>query len=348
MATLKDIADELGLSAATVSRALNGFPEVNAQTRALVEETAQRLNYRPGRTARGRVPGRAGFIGLVARRVGENGSEAGLVALMSGLSRQLARAGVDLVVNPAASSDLLAPYKRLIAKQAVDGFIVTAPDIDDPRVAFLRAERVPFVVHGKAHARPDYAYYAIDNRAAALAAVTQLADLGHRRIALINNESNRSNACAREEGFLEATAARGLRLAGFATVEDAVIEADGYAAATQLLSGWHGPRPTAIFCASKEVALGVLSAAADLGFAVPRDLSVIAQDDGLPPTGSESAADALTCLRAPLASACAPLAAAITGLITGGSPRDYQTTVVPELVPGRSCGPVPPGDAAGW
>ena len=67
LATLKDIGAELGLSVATVSRALNGFPEVKPATRDKVREAADRLGYRPNRTAQRLVTGRSGMVGMIVK-----------------------------------------------------------------------------------------------------------------------------------------------------------------------------------------------------------------------------------------------------------------------------------------
>lgn len=340
MATLKEIANALGLSPATVSRALNGFPEVNARTRAAVEEAAQRMGYRPNQIAKKLVSGRSGMIGLVLKPMPETHDDASFYEIMFGLSDHLARRDMDLVFHASPSEDLLRPYERLLAKNILDGFILNAPVEDDPRLALLRDRGVPFVVHGRT-AGADYAFYDIDNRRTAEESVHLLADLGHRRIAFLNGPVDHSYAAERRAGFSGAMQEVGLPVPDFAQRNGAANEDYGYAGALALLSGRAAPRPTAILCASTLVAAGVYRAATDLGLRIPDDLSVIAHDDAVPQMRAVNFEPALTVTRSPLRDACAPLADAIEKQLAGTPARDLQTLVPAELITRNSTAPVP-------
>jgi LacI family transcriptional regulator len=338
MATLKDIAKELGLSPATVSRALNGFPEVNARTRSLVEETAAKLGYRPNQLAKKLVTGRSGMVGLVLKPMATDGSDPSFHEIMFGLSDQLAKRDMDLVFHAPTETDLVAPYRRLLEKNILDGFILNAPEADDPRIAFLKARGVPFVVHGRTEA-PDYAFYDIDNRRAVEDAVHLLADLGHGRIAFLNGVEHHTYARERARGFRAAMASASLEIAPDGLRHGPPGEDYGYGAALSLLSGRTGPAPTAILCASVLVAAGVYRAARDLGLAIPADLSVIAHDDAVPQMRAVNFEPSLTVTRSPLRDACAPLAEAMEALLSGTSPRELQTLVAAELILRNSTAP---------
>lgn len=125
--TLKDIGDALGLSQATVSRALNGFPEVGEATRRRVVATADRLHYRPNPNARRLVGGKSGMVGLVIDRPAPGSTDPTFLHVIAGIAAALARDKVDLMLQVAVEDDPLAPYRRLVASDAFDGFIINGP-----------------------------------------------------------------------------------------------------------------------------------------------------------------------------------------------------------------------------
>ncbi|MEH6834864.1 MULTISPECIES: substrate-binding domain-containing protein [Falsihalocynthiibacter] len=339
MSTLKDIAAALNLSPATVSRALNGFPEVNEKTRAAVVETARLMKYRPNQLAKKLVTGRSGMVGMILKSDSTQATDASFYETMFGLSDQLARRDLDLVFHATTASDILLPYQRMVEKNTLDGFILNAPENDDPRIAYLRSEGIPFVVHGRAD-DPNYAFYDIDNAQLAEDSFNLLFNLGHRRIAMLNGPTPLAFSTARLAGFTRAAQRKSLEIPAFALHHGALTDSNGYAAALALLSGQDGPPPTAIICASTLIAAGVYRAASDLGFAIPRDLSIIAHDDAVPQMRAVNFNPALTVTRAPFRDACEPLAKAIFDLLAGADPTTLQTIERAELILRDSTGPV--------
>ena len=335
MATLKEISSELGLSVTTVSRALNGFPEVNEATRAKVQEAAHRLGYRPNRVAQRLVTGRSGMVGMILKIKPDMSADQTFFESLTGLTAALAERETDLVLAVDQGSDPVAPYRKLMERNIVDGFILNAPARDDPRVNFLMSEGIPFVLHGQDRDDPDYPFYGIDNRAVSEDAVDLLANLGHRRIALINGELRHAYAVDRVSGFCAAMAARGLD-AG-ATQSEATVEDHGYQAALRFLSG--PTPPTAFVCASTLIAAGVMRAVRDKGLSVPLDVSVVAHDDALPLTRAIEFNPALTVTRAPLRDAPEPLANQLIALLGGAPARDLQVLIRAEFILRGSTGP---------
>jgi LacI family transcriptional regulator len=338
LTTLKKIAAELGLSPATVSRALNGFPEVNAGTRARVTEAASRLKYRPNQVAQKLVTGRSGMIGMVLRSAADAAMDPSFFQVMTGLSQRLADHDVDLVFHAVPGGDEVAPYRRLVAKNLLDGFILNAPKLDDPRIDFLRAEGIPFVVHGRSEDAPDYAFYDIDNLGLAVDSTRLLLDLGHRRIALLNGQPGFAYAEARRRGFLMAMDERGLRVPERFLLQDPPTEDYGYRAALACLAD---PQPPTAFVASNTfVAAGILAAVADKGLTVGDDVSVIGHDDAVPQTRSLDTLPALTVTRSPLVQACTPLADKIHALLAGTPSAELQTIARAELIIRATTGPI--------
>lgn len=349
MATLKDISNALGLSPATVSRALNGFPEVSAKTRARVEEAARKMNYRPNQIARTLVTGRSGMVGFILKSPQDMVADPAFSVVVTGLSRYLAERDIDLVFQMAVDDDEVAPYRRLRAKNTLDGFFINAPEIGDKRIAYLERHNIPFVVHGCAQTGAHYAYYDIDNYEVAASAARLLHDLGHRRIALLNGPQAYAYATARARGFTETLAARGVAIPERFISHARTGEHYGYTTALAMLAGGMGAAPTAFICASTPVAHGVMRAIADRGLSVPNDVSVIAHDDVLPEMRAINFTPALTVTRRPLSEACAPLADIMLALLNGQTPSSaLRRTDAAELIIRQSTGPAPKGGANAW
>ncbi len=347
-ATLKDISAELGLSVATVSRALNGFPEVNEKTRVRVRAVADRLGYQPNRVAQRLVTGRSGMVGMIARLNADMTADQTFMEILAGLTAALGARDVDLVLNVDQHSDPVVPLRKLYERGILDGFILNAPLIDDPRVAYLQSKGIPFVMHGKHSATADYPYYAIDNARVSADAVDYLVARGHRRIAFLNGEAHHAFAAERRQGFDAAMARAGLKVPDWA-IRNAPPSVDyGFDAATALLTARDGAPPTAIVCASTLIAVGVLRAAQLLGIEVPQDLSVVAHDDGLPQVVSDELETPLTVTRSPLREACVPLAEHMVALLEGAEPAGLQTVARADFIKGKTTAEVPNGGEETW
>ncbi|MGQ0610228.1 MAG: substrate-binding domain-containing protein [Paracoccaceae bacterium] len=348
MATLKDISIELGLSVATVSRALNGFPEVNARTRDRVAEVASRIGYQPNRAAQRLVTGRSGMVGMIVRLKADLTADQTFLDVITGLTAALAARDVDLVLSVDQHEDPTQAYSRMLARNMLDGFILNAPTPDDPRVAYLRARGIPFVVHGQTRGEQDYPYYSIDNHAVSADAVGLLLALGHRRIALLNGDVSLTYAADRLEGFSQAMAAAGLPVPRAFVAAQRPSESYGYTAALAMLSGRAGPRPTALVCGSTLIAAGAAQAARDLRLVIPADLSIVAHDDALPQLRAINFEPALTVTRSPLRDACGPLANHLIDHIDGVPPRALQTLAHADIIVRGSTGPAPATGTDPW
>jgi LacI family transcriptional regulator len=339
LARLKDIAASLNLSVTTVSRALNGYPEVSEATRLLVRETAERLDYRPNPIAQKLVSGRSGMIGLITRRPANAAADPSFMEVAMGLSAWLAGHDLDLVLRVGIEDDVVEPYRRMLGRRSLDAFILNAPAVDDIRISYLREKGAIFVVHGRDGDQPDYPYYDINNRKAAMDSVFLLADLGHKRIAFLNGPAGMAFAAERLMGFKLAMAERGLNVPPEQIQHGAQEDSYGYVATLALVSGRFGPVPSAILSASTRIAEGVLRALADRGLSVPGDVSVIAHDDAIPEVRPAVLPVALTVTRLPLRDACRPLADMVVGALAGQSAHELQMNVEAELIIRASTAP---------
>ena len=147
---LKQLAEMLGLSQTTVSRALNGYPEVNAETRQRVLSAVRETGYRPNRAAQRLATGKAGSIGLVMPTApGHRFRRPFRRIPQPGLGEEAVRHDFHFVINPSAPDDEEATFKRLAASGNVDALFLAYMRANDPRIAMLKSLSMPFIVHGR-------------------------------------------------------------------------------------------------------------------------------------------------------------------------------------------------------
>lgn len=348
MTTLRELARHLGLSPATVSRALNGFPEVGEKTRRRVLEASEALNYKPNTSAKRLATGKSGMVGMIFRSTGNLLVDPHFVDFLAGLSTALAEREIDLIIHTAPPAELLAHYKRFVASGSVDGMIVSAPEVADERIATLNERKFPFVVHGRTGDDVDYPYFDIDNDGALASATGLLTDLGHKRIALMNGPAGLAFVKQREDGFRRVLRERAIMVPDRFVSHDEMSEDLGHNRAMHLLSGREGPAPTAFICSSTLQALGVIRAAASQGLQVGKDISIIAHDDVLPHLRSEHFTPPLTVTRSPIRDAGTALAGMMVERIAGGDPATMQMVVQADLIVRSSTGAVPKSGGEAW
>ncbi len=277
---LKQLSHQLGLSQTTVSRALNNYPEVNAATRERVKQAAKEFNYRPNARATGLATGRAGAIGHV---IPVNSSEVLnpiFTEFIAGASQTYSTQGYELILSLAPEGSEDAVYRQLAARKSVDGIIVHGPRVNDHRIPLLQGLGLPFVLHGRDTTNStEYAWIDINNRRAFFQATKLLADLGHKRIALINGDVAQTFTARRRSGYLDALQQTGLRADESLMFHSDLTEANGYQAASELLAS-EDP-PTAFLVSSYMSALGVRHAIHNARLSLGPDVSVIIHDDDL-------------------------------------------------------------------
>ncbi|MEL6680654.1 MAG: substrate-binding domain-containing protein [Pseudomonadota bacterium] len=339
MANLKALADHLGLSQATVSRALNGYDTVNADTRKRVEAAARQLNYRPNTSARRLATGRANAVGIVMPSEDGRLVDPHFADFLAGLTRTLATRDIDIVMTASPLDTSIATYRRFASTGKVDGFVISFPKRDDPRIEDLLDLAFPFVVHGQCGATRPYSYYDIDNQGAFARATELLCQLGHTRIGIFNGEPDAMFTVQRRQGIRAALTEAGHIQDPALTVEAPMTEEVGYREMERMLA--LPTPPTAILCSSMLLALGAQRAIREAGLIIGHDVSVISHDDGLSSLKTENFSVPLTVTRAPIRQAGSRIADMLTDLIDG---RGVQTHVAPvDLIVRGSTAPPPSG-----
>ncbi len=285
--TLQTVADELGVSRATVSNAYNRPDQLSPALRERILDAARRLGYAgPDPAARGLRRGQTGTIGVL---VGETLSYAfrdpatGL--FLEGIARAGERAGTSMLLIPSPKG---AHPKEAIGNAVVDAFCLNCVPDGDPALDAVLERRLPTVVVEGWSGDADVARVDIDQRGGARAAAEHLLALGHRRIAVIVamlGQDVRTGPVGPSRLEHADTPVDRERVHGYLeTVGDVPIyEAGGHAfdaglSAGRALLAAH-PDLTAILADSDLLALGAMRAASEAGRAVPGDLSVTGFDD---------------------------------------------------------------------
>ncbi|MBA3234584.1 MAG: LacI family DNA-binding transcriptional regulator [Chloroflexi bacterium] len=282
MATLKDVARLAEVDPSTVSRVLRGDPSqaVRGETRDRIIAAAGSLRYRPNALARSLRTRRTDTIGLIIpslENVGFSEVTHGIQAVAAAAGKLVVVIEAEaLVLTDAASVEEL--YSRLITDGRVDGLIVAFATVDDQLVAQLAERGTPLVLVNRRTAGIHGSVVVDDERGSDLA-VKHLAGLGHRRLGYIGIAADTDTARRRERGFREAMARAGLDVremwlsAGLPTI------AGGRQATGDLLARAGADRPTGLFVASLQGAIGVLAQLRGQGVRIPADMSIIAFND---------------------------------------------------------------------
>ncbi|MEZ5836667.1 MAG: substrate-binding domain-containing protein [Geminicoccaceae bacterium] len=339
--TLRELAKALDLSPTTVSRALNGFPEVNEMTRKRVEKLAGELGYRPNLSAKRLAHGVVGAIGLVLQKEDKGFIDPLLAEFLDGVSAHLAMLDVDLTLFASGRGDEVETYSRAIAQKTVDGFIVSAPSLADPRVMELARQRFPFVLHGRTDVKARYSYYDIDNFGGFEQATRLLLGFGHRNLAFIGGTPDARFASDRLSGTRSALAAEGLSLPAENVFYGLMTEKLGHEAGGRYFDMPAGERPSAFLCLSLYVALGLMRAGRERGLTCPRDYSLIVHDDRAPYLRAEFFDPPLTALQSSIRDGGIQVASMLLERVRGNV-DDVREVVMPvELVQRRSVSRVP-------
>ncbi|HMT93918.1 substrate-binding domain-containing protein [uncultured Thiothrix sp.] len=278
--SLKELSQRLGLSQTTVSRALNGYPEVSERTRQRVIQLAREMNYRPNPSAKSLATGRTEHIGIVLPIEKNLFVEPLFGEYLAGVAQFLAEADMDITVIPTPLSQELEVYEQLAMSGRVDGLLISSPAVNDARVASLVGSNLPFVVHGRTHCDQTYSYCDIDNQGAFARATRLLIELGHQHIGLINGDQSLNYANDRYLGYKSTLEQYSITYDPSLCVQGEITEESGFNAAAQLLM--HRPRPSALLISNMIFALGAMRALRQHGLEPGYDVAIIVHDDYLP------------------------------------------------------------------
>ena len=339
---LKELSQELGMSKTTVSRALNGYPEVSERTRQRVTLAARSKGYRPNPTACRLATGKTKTVGHVLSIPTKDRLVNPLLGeFLAGACEVYSHHGYDLKLVSSARLTETRIYRDLKESCSVDGVVVDMPLIVDNRIKYLNELGLPFVVHGRSSGiTANYSRVEYDNLGAFQKATAHLLQLGHRRIGLVNGQELKDFAVQRRKGYEKALNTFGIEPDDLLVRSDHMTEPFGLAAAFDML---HLDNPPTGFVVSSVVsALGVRRAVIELGMKVGTDVSIVTQDDTISYFSNSGSVPMFTAVRYSQFDAGRRCAEMLLKLIARPGDGPFHEFRRPEFVLGLSSGPKPP------
>ena len=337
---LKELAHILNLSQTTVSRALNGYPEVGEKTRLRVMEAARKHNYHPSSSAKRLAMGRSHTIGHVVQQDERHSMiNPHFSDFIAGAGETYQKHGYDMLLSVVRPEDEDRFYRELARSGRVDGMVIHAPRKEDPRIELLKSLNLPFAVHGRTEEQEaDHDWLDVNNRSSFKRATEFLIDLGHRRIGLLNGLEDMDFAYRRRLGFEATMHKHGLEVDPQLLYSQDMIEPYGYEATRNLLK--LDKPPTALLSSSILPALGAVRALQQAGMRLGHDLSIVVFDDQLS-FMQYSGVPLFTSMRSSIMDAGRRLAEILISNIDNPGRDPIQELWEADLVVGRSTGPCP-------
>lgn len=268
-----EIARRVGVARSTVSYALSGRRSISQATRAQILRVIDELGYRPNASARALAEGRSRTVGLVIPPPSHRLLDSQL-AFVAVLSELVSSADLDLLLSP-SSGDHERSFRRMLSGRRVDGVLVMEVRMQDERIDALERSGIPYVLIGRP-ANPRGLFWAdFDYRGLVERCVDHLAELGHRRVALLNRPAEMlaagyGVAQRAAEGFAAAVARRRLRGEAFCCPDDA---AGGEGCVQRILAA--RPSITAAITINDAALAGVARALDRAHVRVPQDFSLM-------------------------------------------------------------------------
>ncbi|MFG6494569.1 LacI family DNA-binding transcriptional regulator [Fictibacillus sp. UD] len=279
MATIRDVAKKAGVSVTTVSRALNGYSDVNEKTRERIKQIARELSYSPNLLARSLVMKKTKTIGLLVSGLRIEGSKDNFTfEVLCGVNDCAGDLGYELVlISTDSKKQQEKTYNQLCKERKVEGVILQGIKTDDPYLDEVLKSDIPCILIDIPMESESVGYVTTDNKMGAQTAVEHLTKLGHRNIGMVNGHSQAFVSQERLEGYQQALEKNGLVFNGNYVVDGAFLEETAEQVTTDLLQ--EHPEITALFCASDLMAMGAIRAAKKMGKTLPDDLSIVGFDN---------------------------------------------------------------------
>ena len=277
--TIYDIAKKAGVSAATVSKVLNGRSDVGRKTIEKVKRITEELGYQPNSIARGLATKRSKTVGVFFEDHLNSGfRHPFLQDILASFKDVIGAKGYDLIFFANNHPDTqLESFEARAYNRNVDGLVLLGVPRSHPNLTSLAQSEIPCMSIDLDLQGPRASYLSSDNIGGAIKGVDFLVEMGHKDIAFIYDVFGTKPGYDRLVGFKKAMESHGLAIRQEWLVNGDFSEPGGYKATKGLLAS--NPVPTAIFCASDMMAIGAMKAIKEQGLQVGVDVSVIGFDD---------------------------------------------------------------------
>lgn len=273
---INDIARLSGVSKKTVSRVINGSPQVRPKTRARIQHVITRVSFEPDIQARGLAFRHSFLIGMIYN----NPNPQYVVNFQEGVLEGLRGTDFELAVHHCNrdAPDFIKQSMRFVERHRLYGVIMSPSVSEDDRLAdWLRETKRPFLRVAGVQLDAQTPMIVSNDKQGGKLAARHLAGLGHKNIAVITGRTGFRSSLERLDGFISGLKESGQSLKANNIIEGEYTLESGFKAAQKILS--RPDRPTAIFASNDEMAAGALRAIHIHGLRVPEDISVMGYDD---------------------------------------------------------------------
>ncbi|GAE32397.1 catabolite control protein A [Halalkalibacter hemicellulosilyticus] len=273
--TIYDVAREAGVSMATVSRVVNGNPNVKPTTRKKVLEAIERLGYRPNAVARGLASKKTTTVGVIIPDI----SSIFFAELARGIEDIATMYKYNIILcNSDQNKEKEIHLINTLLEKQVDGIVFMGSQITEDHVTEFKRSPVPIVLAATFDKELEVPSVNVDYQQAAFDAITHLIENGHENIGMVTGTlDDPVNGYQKFTGYRKAIEEAGLTFnENLVKIGDYTYDS-GIEAMNQFLDS--GEKPSAIFVATDEMALGVIHGAQDRGLNIPEDIEVIGFDN---------------------------------------------------------------------
>ncbi len=274
MVTILQVAQEAGVSVATVSRVINKSGKVKEKTIQKVTDAIEKLGYAPNLQARNLRRNESGAILVLLPNI----TNYYYAHIFEGINEEARKQGYHVFLSSTQGRNQEEMLRDAIRQKQADGAILLALNREDSWISAYSRE-FPVVQCCEYAENGSTAHISIDNYAAGYEATKYLIQLGHKRIGMLSSRNHFLSTQKREQGYLDALRDGGMELDAdwIAYVDESYSYSSSLTAVRQLLS--LKERPDALFCIGDEPAFGAVVVADEMGIRVPEELSVVGFDD---------------------------------------------------------------------
>ena len=274
MATIKDVAREVGVSTATVSHVINKTRFVSEELRQRVLDAIQALNYQPNAIARSLVKRKTHTIGIIITDI----LNPFYTAIVRGIEDVTYKSGYSVMLcNTDENPEKEILYIQILLEKRIDGLIISSASQDGVHPLVSQLKGIPLVTIVRRIRGLACDAVLGDNRGGVYNGIDHLIELGHRKIGMIAGPAGLSSGAERLEGYKEALSKHRIPIDDRWIKRGDFKRESGYALTQEILQ--KGSPPTALFVANNQMAIGALQALHEMKIRIPKDISFISFDD---------------------------------------------------------------------
>ena len=275
--TMKDIAEEAGVSKATVSRVINNDAYVSEDTKKRVMKLVRKYDYKPHTVAQGLARDLSHTLGLMIPGPPRDITDPFFLEFLHGVGNKAAEYSYSLSLPTVSEKDKKELYEEGINFNQLDGVIVVNPKVNDFRIEYFQEEDLPFVFLGRPlEDRDDVCWVDGDNVGGAHEAVEYLIEQGHEKIACMTGPEEFVASRLRVEGYKQAIEENNLEFDESLIIKGEFTRDSGYQKMKELLA--RDTSFSAVFVVSDSMAIGAIRALKEENIAVPDECAVMGFD----------------------------------------------------------------------